>query len=532
MVAEILVSALEEAGIKNVFGLPGGEAVEVLDSIRRSEIDFTLVHHETSAAFMASATARLTGSPSACLATLGPGSTNMVTGVAHAYLDRAPVIAISAETPDQLLPGHTHQVLDLEAIFSPITKASIRVEPDGAGEMVREAIALAMSGRPGPVHLRISGDVAAAAASATAAVSKPPVPESAENDVFQNARRLVSGSRRPILVVGLGLEPEAPYDELLYFAEAANAPVIVTPKAKGAIPDDHPLVAGCIGLTRTDPVYEILDQADCVIAAGFDAVELVKPWEHPAPLVWIAPWANQNSLIRAEVEHNGPIGPMLQYLAESKSQSEEGWGVEIVAAHRLTNPTLTSTVAASERLVPQTVLRVLRDQLERDALITTDVGSHKILACLEWPAFIPNRFLVSNGLSSMGYSLSAAIAAGLALHETSIVCTVGDAGLLMSMGELATLARLDLPVTVVVFKDGALDLIRSHQNRVGKPTFGTEFAAPNFVQVAGAYGIPAESVSSEKALAQSVKRFVPSKKPALIEAKIDPASYPPTPNVA
>ncbi len=531
-VADVLTNAMAEAGIDNVFGLPGGEAVELLDGIRRSEIDFTLVHHESSAAFMASATARLTGRPSACLATLGPGATNIVTGVAHAYLDRAPVIAITAGTPERLLPGHTHQVLELEELFGPITKASFRVTPDGARETVRKAIALATTGRPGPVHLQISSDMAASETSTPGATSSLPSPEPAANDNLQKARRLVSNSKRPILIAGLGLEPERPYGEILQLAEAVRAPVIVTPKAKGAIPDDHPLAVGTIGLTRTDPVYEVLDQADCVVAVGFDAVEMVRPWEHSAPLIWIAPWANQDPRLPAAAELIGQIGPALRQLTKAELHSDEGWGDKIVAAHRRMNPNLQAASSASERIAPQTVLRVLRDHLERDALITTDVGSHKILTCLEWPTFVPNRFLVSNGLSSMGYSLSAAIAAGLALRETSIVCTVGDAGLMMSMGELATLARLDLSVTVIVFKDHALDLIRSHQNESGKPTFGTEFTAPDFVQMAEAYGIPAFRVSSGKALTEVVKRFVPSMKPALIEVEIDPSTYPTTPNAS
>jgi acetolactate synthase-1/2/3 large subunit len=530
-VADALIGALAEAGTENVFGLPGGEVVEVLDSIRRSEIDFTLVHHESSAAFMASTTARLTGRPSACLATLGPGATNIVTGVAHAYLDRAPVIVITAETPQQLLPHHTHQVLDLGALFSPITKASFRLKPDEAHETVSEAISLATTGRPGPVHLHISNDVAATEISAPNPGPTLPSSEPAGNDNLQRARQLLSDSKRPILIAGLGLEPEGPYKEILQLAEAAHAPVIVTPKAKGAISDDHPLAAGTIGLTRTDPAYEVLDQADCVVAVGFDVVELVKPWWHPAPLIWLAPWPNQDPRLPAAAEVIGPMEPTLRGLAEAKSHPDDGWGAKIVDAHRSKYPILPSTRSTSARMAPQAVLRVLRKYLDREALITTDVGSHKILTCLEWQAFLPNRFLVSNGLSSMGYSLSAAIAAGLNLRDTSIVCTVGDAGLLMSMGELATLARLDIPVTVVVFKDHALDLIRSHQNRVGQPAFGTEFSAPDFAKIAEAYGIPAESVSTEDALTAVVRKFIPSMKPALIEVEIDPSTYPTTPEV-
>ncbi|MCI0828443.1 MAG: thiamine pyrophosphate-binding protein [Chloroflexi bacterium] len=528
-VADLLVERLAEANIDNVFGLPGGETVEILDSIRRSGVGFTLVHRECSAAFMASATARLTGRPSACLTTLGPGATNVVTGVAHAALDRTPVIVITAQTPERMLPGHTHQVLDLGALFGPLTKASFHVQPDGADETICEAITLATTGRPGPVHLQISNDVAAQQATKLEARSAPPGSTAVATDSLQVALQILSESKRPILIAGLGLEPEGPYEEVLHLAEATHAPVIVTPKAKGAVPDDHPLSPGTIGLTWTDPVYEVLDQADCVVAVGFDVVELVKPWDHPAPLIWLASWANQDPEMPAAAELIGTMGPALRRLAEADSHAEEGWGETIVAAHRRKHPRLQSMSSPPELLAPQAVLRVLREHVGREALITTDVGSHKILACLEWPAFVPNRFLVSNGLSSMGYSLSAAIAAGLILRDTPVVCTTGDAGLLMSMSELSTLARLQVPVTVVVFKDHALDLIRSQQKRAGKPAFATEFTAPDFVRIAEAHGIPAARVSSEETLTEAVKRFVESRKPALIEVAIDPSTYPTTP---
>lgn len=525
-VAEVLINGLSGAGVDNIFGIPGGETVEMIDAVRRSEIDFTLVHRESSAAFMASATARLTGRPSACLTTLGPGATNVLTGVAHAHLDRTPVIAITAKTPERLLPGHTHQVLDLENLFSSITKGSFQVEAAGASEMIRNAIALASAGRPGPVHLQISNDVAVQETEAPGAERAQP--EAAPTGDLAKAIEVLRKSRRPVLIAGLGLEPERPYTELRRLSEAIHAPVIVTPKAKGAIPDDHSLYAGTVGLTQTDPVYELLDRADCIVAVGFDVVELVKPWDHPAPLICVAPWRNADPKLPAAAELVGPMAPVLDHLAETIVDVVDGWGEPLVADQRRKFPTL-QAVDSDKLLAPQTVLRVLRDHLPHEAVITTDVGSHKILTCLQWPAYDPNRFLVSNGLSSMGYSLPAAIAAGIALPGTQVICTTGDAGLLMSMSELSTLERLDIPVTVVIFKDHALDLIRSHQIRSGKPPFATEFTAPDFVQIAEAHGIPARRVSDEDTLVGALKRFVSSSKPALIEALIDPTTYPTTP---
>ena len=527
-VADVLSSCLMEAGIDTVYGLPGGETVELLDSFRRNSIRFVLVHRECAAVFMACASARVTGKPGACLTTLGPGATNAVTGVAHAFLDRAPILLITAQTPEKLLSLHTHQVVDLDALFKPITKASFPLTAQDTAEMVRDAIALSKTGRPGPVHLRISNDEASwPVESGTEAV--PSVSFAPSSEHIEVARDLIGRASRPVLLAGLGLEPERPYRELVQLAESLRAPVIVTPKAKGAITDEHPLSAGTIGLTRTDPVYEILEEADCVLAVGFDVVELVRPWGHPAPLIWLGNWTNRDPMLPVAAELLGAAKPVLAGLRTSAPRTDDDWGEVRVAKHLGKYPRLIRSTSSADSLTPQEVLHVLRERLPREGLLTTDVGSHKIFACLEWLAFTPNRFLVSNGLSSMGYGLPAAIAASLHLPDTPVVSLTGDAGLMMTLGELNTLASVGTSVTVLVMKDHALDLIRSHQKRSGKKPFGTEFSAPDFVKIAEAHAIPARHVSHRDAFDDVLKWSFETSGPTLIEAAIDPSSYPTTP---
>lgn len=531
-VAELLAETLQAAGITTIFGLPGGENVAVLDAFRRYGLRFVLVRNESSAVFMADATARLTGKPSACLTTLGPGAANAVAGVAHAYLDRAPILVITAQTPDQLLPDHTHQVLDLAALFTPITKGSFHVQPTNARAVIPAALALTTAGRPGPVHLRISNEAAAQLLSEATSESTPaPVsaPVSADRTQFALARQLLAQARKPVLAVGVGMEPEQPYPALRLLAETLNAPVIVTPKAKGALPDDHPLAAGVIGLARTDPAYQILDEADCIIAVGFDVVELVKPWQQAAPLIWIAPWANTQPVLPAVAEFTGPMQPTLEQLADLPSHPAPEWGATRVAAlHQQLAQQILPT-PAPRRLLPQTVLQMVRQHSARDILVTTDVGSHKILAGLTWPAYTANRYLVSNGLSCMGFALPSAMAASLALPGQPVLCLTGDAGFAMVLGELGLLAELKLPVVIVLFNDNALDLIRSAQQRAGKPTYGTEFVNPNFGQIAAAYGLAAYQVHDEVSCTEAIKTALDSGRPTLIEALIDPNSYPTTP---
>jgi len=534
-VAETLVDTLAAAGIDTVFGLPGGEVVEILDAIRRRALRFVFVHNESSAVFMADAMARITGKPGVALTTLGPGATNAVAGVAHAYLDRSPVLVITAQKPDALLPDYTHQVLDLHALYRPITKGSFQLTAANVQATTQHALQLAQHGRPGPIHLQISNEEATLKSAECGVRSAEWQKEADGVDIsftaekLEQARRLLAAAQRPVIVVGPGLEPEQPYASLCELAIAANAPVIVTPKAKGALADDHPLAAGVIGLTRTDPAYALLDEADCIIAVGFDVVELVKQWAQPAPLIWIAPWANVDPALPAQVEFVGAMAPVLEQLADSEYATSPAWGANRVAAFRHKLAQCTLPAPAADRLLPQQVLATLRSHLQRDTLLAVDVGSHKILSSLEWPTYTPNRFLVSNGLSCMGFALPSAIGASFALGGQPTVCLTGDAGMAMVMGELAVLAQWQLPVIVVVLNDSAIDLIRSHQVRAGKPVYGTEFPSPNFAQIATAYGLAAARVTNEAEYAAALTTALASGHPMVIEVMLDPSSYPTTP---
>jgi acetolactate synthase I/II/III large subunit len=536
-VAEVVADQLEAAGVRFAFGMPGGETVEVLEALRRRGIRFELAHDEGSAVFMADAVARVTGKPALVLTTLGPGATNAVAGVAHAYLDRSPLIILTAQKPDHLLPDYTHQVLDLHALFSPITKRTIKITAANVATAVAEAITLATTGRPGPVHLQLSNEEAGVEAVSSyqgsgirdhLSVSSERIETLVTTPYFPAALPLFE-ARRPVIVAGVGLEPEGPYEALRELAEMANAPVIVTPKAKGALPDDHPLSAGTIGLTRMDPVYEILEEADCIVAVGFDVVELVKEWQHPAPLIWVAPWANEDPVLPAAAEMVGPLEPILRQLCDADFQTAPEWGAQRVDAFRRKLAARPLPAPAVGRLLPQAVLESMRRHAGRDTLLAVDVGSHKIFSSLEWPTLEPNRFLVSNGLSCMGFALPSAIAASLAMDNAPTLCLIGDGGLAMCMGELGVLSRLNLPVTVVVMVDGAIDLIRSAQLRNRRPVHGTEFPPPDFSAIAAAYGIHAQRVGDTESCNQALQTALTSSRPTLIEAMIDPVGYPTTP---
>ena len=529
-VAAAVAGRLQAAGIDTVFGLPGGENVHLLEALRRTGIRFVLSEHENAAAFMASAAAQLTRRPSVCLTTLGPGAVNCTAGIAHAFLDRCPVLLITAQMPAGLQPRHTHQLVDLHRLFAPITKATLDVAPAGAAETVGEALRIASTGVPGPVHLQLSNDVAAldaepaAAGGSVSAVDAAP-PQVVPADLDRAAAGLAA-AERPVVVVGLELEPEAPYRALRRFAERLGAPVLSTPKAKGALPASHPLGSETIGLTRTDPGYDLIAEADRVIAVGMDVVEVVLPWSAPAPVLWVAPRRDRIGAAAAEQALIGPVGATLAQLTE-RLREPRSWGAQRAAHYRQARRSRSRAAAdraAAGTIAPQDVLREARAALPPDAVVATDVGSHKILAALEWDAELPNRYLVSNGLSVMGFGPAAAAGAALA-GRAPVLCVTGDAGLLMCAGGLATLARLSTPVLLVVLVDGALDLIRAHQRRAGAQPFGTEFPAPDAARIGAAFGLPAVTVGAAAELRAELARALQRPGASVIGVRIDPACY-------
>ncbi len=520
--SELIAQKLSEAKVDVVFGLPGGENVEVLDALRKRGMDFVLVRNESSAVFMADTHARLTGGIGVALTTLGPGATNVYAGIAHAFLDRAPVLLLTAQSDPKLVGAHTHQVMDLQAIFQPVTKFTSTLAPESANATLDYALALLRSGRPGPVHL----SVPAVLANQQVDFISPSTPLTAVRAMnekqIRKAKEILSSSRRPVIVAGLGLEPDRPYSQLRALAEKFHAPVIDLPKSKGALPADHPLFAGTLGLTMNDPAYEILDASDCIIAIGFDVVELVRPWKQPQPLIWVSNWENHDPRIDSACELVGDLHTLLDALLDSSVRVDEAWGDPSTS---LDDHSLRSgRRPAPNRIFPADVLDSIRQHTPSEVIVTTDVGSHKIFTSLNWKAMRPNTFFVSNGLSVMGFGVAAAIAAARATREPA-VCVTGDAGLAMVLGELALAVELDLPLIVVVMNDSALDLIRFAQTKRDLQIFGTEFVNPNYEWIARGYNFVYARATNRDECDVAVQSAVTSRKPALLEMMIDPKGY-------
>jgi len=524
--ADLLANKLANTGVDVVFGLPGGENVEVLDALRRRGIQFVLVRNESSAIFMADTHARITGHIGVALTTLGPGAANAYAGMAHAWLDRSPVLLITAQSDPKLIGKYTHQMLDLQNIFRPISKFTAPITPESANETIEDALAMTKSGRPGPVHLSLPASLALNQINnLLEAVSPPPRTAARDNvESIDRAKNILTASRRPVIITGLGLEPEKPYPQLRKLAESLHAPVIDTPKSKGALPADHPLFAGMLGVTATDPAYKVLDESDCIIAIGFDVVELVKPWSQPQSLIWISNWENQDPRIDSACELVGNLNNILDALLDVTPNVDEAWGENQVSAWREAHHPQPTVDPAPNRVFPSDVLDSIREHTPPEVIVTTDVGSHKIFTCLHWQALRPNTFFVSNGLSVMGFGLAAAIAAARQTRKPTI-CITGDAGLAMVMGELALAVELDLPLIVVVMNDSALDLIRFAQKRKNLQVFGTEFANPDYEKIAAGFALSFARITNRNECDLAVTTAIASRKPTLLEVMIDPAGY-------
>ena len=507
--AEAIARSLAARGVELLFGLPGGEIVAFLDACRRAGIRFILTGHESSAAWMAQVTGQITGIPGVCASTLGPGATNLVTGVANAFLDRAPLLAFTAQIPDSSLATMTHQRLALDTLFAPVTKASLKVDESFSTD---GALDLALEPRPGPVHVSLASDLATKecffhekprSARAIRPVSAEPV-----------AARIAE-SRRPIVLIGLGATPA--------IAAAAGAlidglqcPFLVTPKAKGILSEDHPLFLGVAsGMALDREILETIRAADLVIAVGFDPVECDKTWFANTEIVSI----DSVSMAEGEYRPLEAIGDIAALLGQIEPALKP-WPRELIEQRRAA-----IARAPGDGLSPLRVIEELRAVCPRDGIATCDVGSHKLAMGQFWRSYQPGTFFMSNGLSGMGFGLPAAIAAQLAYPERGVVAVVGDGGMLMMLHDMTLIRELNLPILIVVFTDRSLSLIRVSEHRRGIAPYGVDFTPPDFAAIAEAFGICSARVTSIAEFRAAADRALAARTACLLDVAIDFREY-------
>ena len=472
--AQVLVKCIEAEGVEYIFGVPGEENIDVMDALLDSPIKFVTTRHEQGAAFMADVYGRLTGRPGVCLATLGPGATNLITGVADANMDRAPLVAIAGQGSTARLHKESHQILDLVNLFRPITKYSTQVlTPDIVPEIVRKAFKVAQTEKPGCCFIDFPENIAEMEVAAKPIpVQRAYTPVAPEHKI-EEAARLIDAAKFPVILAGNGVIRQGATASLRSFVDVLRIPVANTFMAKGVVPFSNELFLGTIGLKARDLPWFAFEKADCVICIGYDMVEYHPDMWNPnadKTIIHIdAQPAEVDACYRVATGVLGDIGQSLR-------------GIALRTRPRDANPfkPVRDAVVADRRQLceddcfpvkPQKILWDLREALAPQDIVISDVGAHKMWTARMYRAEQPNTCIISNGFASMGIGVPGALAAKLAHPDRKVVTVTGDAGFMMNSQEIETALRMKAPFVVLIWNDAEYGLITWHQLRhFGRPS--------------------------------------------------------------
>lgn len=526
-VATAVVELLAEAGVQYVFGVPSGPWAPYMEAMRTGPVEFVLVSNEAAAGFMADICGRLTGRPGVCYGTFGPGATNLSTGVGSALLDRSPLLAFTTEAPEHMLHRTLQMAIDHQALFRPLTKWTTRVSTTNLRQTIRRAVHVATAEVPGPVHLGLPADLghqSVVPEAATAPILLGPAAPAPAPQQLQAIADLLPQAKRPLLVVGLSCL-RAPGKEAWHqFVERQGLPVVLSPMAKGMLSEDHPAYAGILFHALSDIVAETIQEADLVLAIGYDPVEFnYEEWLPAVPLIHVdtVP-ADVDASVHLAIEVVGDISTVWQFLAALPPLSHS-WDLQAVAERR--RRIVATLTAPSAALAPSQVLGVLQELLPAEGYLTCDVGAHTHLIGQLWRTSAPGQLIMSNGWSSMGFGIPAALATKLCRPQHPVVCVTGDGGLLMMVGEMATAARLGLPVVFVVLADQHIQLITVKQERQGCQRYGTRLYPPDYVPASNYFGVPVITARTVSDVHEAIAQGLQAEGPLVVEALVDPTEY-------
>ena len=522
--AQLLVKCLENEGVEFIYGIPGEENLDIMDALLSSSIRFITTRHEQGAAFMADVQGRLTGRAGVCLSTLGPGATNLVTGVADANMDHAPLIAISGQAATNRLHKESHQVLDLVNLFHPITKYATQIlNPESIPEVVRKAFKVAESEKPGAAFIDFPENLAPIdieGAPLLAQAASMPYPPQYK---LEQAAQIISEAQFPLILAGNGLIRSEACQALVECAEKLNIPVATTFMAKGAIPNSHPLSLGTVGLQAHDYVSCGFDRADVIICIGYDLVEY-----HPN--LWHKTLDRKIIHIDtrpAEVDAHyivaaGVVGDFkiaLQELARlAKPHAEK--------AHEKLRSAILRELHANDEdsgfpVKPQRIIADLRKALDPDDIVVCDVGAHKMWMARMFPCEKPNTCIISNGFASMGIAVPGAVAAKLNFPQRKVVAVTGDAGFLMNSQEIETALRVNAPMVILIWTDSSYGLIEWKQHIYFGRESHVKFGNPDFIKYAESFGAKGYRISAAEDLLPTLQRALNDNTVSIIDCPVD-----------
>ena len=526
--SDLFVKCLENEGVQYVFGLPGEEMEGILFSLERSSIQFIPTRHEQGAAFMADVWGRLSGRAGVCLSTLGPGATNLVTGVADANLDKSPVVAISAQAGFGRIHKESHQYLDLVELFRPITKWNSAIaSPDVIPEVVRKAFKIAESEKPGATHIEFSEDIAGMKTRArplrVIRVRRP----DPDDQALKDAAALIKKARYPMIIAGNGAVRKLASEQLISLVRKCHIPVVHTLMGQGAVPDSDPRSLFTLGFGFRDIVMDAVDKADVVLAIGYDIAEYAPDSWNPKKdkkIIHIdftpaEVYAHYQPAVEIVADIPATLRALNQCLATEGCSCDAAWYQTVrerimadIAGYRLKE---------GQRFTTPGVLNILQSLMREDDLLISDVGTHKIWVARNFSACCPNGCIISNGLASMGIALPGAIAAALHSPDRRIVAIMGDGGFLMNSQELETAKRLGLKFTVIVLNDNDYGLISWKQQMSKGRSTGTRLTNPDFKKYAESFGIKGYRPRSVHELKKQLSQSLQGRELSVFEIPID-----------
>lgn len=524
--AELLVKCLENEGVEYVFGLPGEENLHVLEALKHSSIQFITTRHEQGAAFMADLYGRLTGKAGVCLSTLGPGATNLMTGVADANLDGAPVVAITGQVGTDRMHIESHQYLDLVSMFAPVTKWTTQiVRPSNTAEIVRKAFKIAQSEKPGAVHIDLPENIAAMPANGQ------PLSKDSREKSFASFRSLgqaavaISKAKDPIILVGNGAIRANASEALTEFATRLNIPVVNSFMGKGVIPYTHPLALWTVGLQQRDHVTCAFEKTDLIIAVGYDLIEYSpKKWNPDGKIpiihIGITPAEIDSSYIPL-VEVVGDISDSLKEIMKQADRDGKPIPFAVELRSEIREDYEYYANDDSFPIKPQKLVYDLRQVMGPEDIVISDVGAHKMWMARHYHCDCPNTCIISNGFAAMGIAMPGALAAKLVHPDRNVVAVTGDGGFLMNCQELETALRVGTPFVTLVFNDGGYGLIGWKQhNQFGESAF-INFGNPDFVKFAESLGLKGYRVNSVADLIPTLQEALAQDVPTVIDCPVD-----------
>jgi acetolactate synthase I/II/III large subunit len=521
-VAYYVANQFFKAGVRHIFGIPGGPSIPWIEAFRNAGVEFILTSHEAAAGVMADVTARLTGIPGVCHATFGPGATNISTGVGGALLDRSPVIVLTSEMSDEMAGRTTQMNIDHQRLFGPVTKATFRLNASNASEVLEKSFSICVQEYPGPVHIGLPSGIAGSETSELP-VSLPGRSIEKSGNETGRITELLRQARKPLLAVGLTSKRLNISQELMLFLDKYDIPVVITPMAKGIIPDDHPLYAGVLFHAMSDYLDELFEKCDLVIGLGYDPVEYnYESWMPDVPLVHFDTRKVDMSAGKPVFQYAGEPGEWFR-LMENLNPSAIISQRNVIKGIR--DEMFSVFNGFTGHFGPAAAIKIMREELPEDSIVTADVGSHLHMLGQFWEIREKGRFIITNGWSGMGFGIPAAIASGINCPGSTVVCITGDGGFLMTAGEMMTARRYNLPVIVIVFSDGELNLIRLKQSWKDISPYGTILYRDDLFGTDVFLGIKVLSASTSEGFRKAINTALSMNEPVIINAAIDPEDY-------